>query len=61
MKKQDCAVILNSGVGNPQIALTGAEFEAELDGRPVPAYTSVEAPANSVLKIGAVCSCPIAV
>ena len=51
-------MILNSAVRHLQIALTGAEFEAELDGRAVPAYTSVEALAGSVLKIGAVRSCP---
>ena len=37
-----------------KVALTGAEFEADLDGEPVPPYTSVAVPAGAVLTVGKV-------
>lgn len=40
-----------------QVALTGAAFEAELDGKPVPSYTSIAVAAGSVLKITTVSHC----
>jgi urea carboxylase len=34
------------------IALTGADMEAKLDGKPVPPWTAVQAPAGSTLRMG---------
>ena len=42
-----------------QVALTGAAFEAELDGKSVPSYTSIAVASGSVLKITTVSSCAI--
>ena len=44
-----------------QVALTGAAFEAELDGKSVPSYTSIAAASGSVLKITTVSSCAIVI
>ncbi len=43
--------------GNPdirQVALTGTEFEADLDGKPVPPYTSVAVDAGAVVTVSKV-------
>ena len=43
-----------------QVALAGTEFEADLDGKPAPPYTSVAVDAGAVLTVSKVRSCSLA-